>query len=275
MSRAILVLNTTKGARIGKQSNTVTGDALLLQSRDSLNQHPQRSPRAPEGHRRISNGEQHHGSPNPNKTGDKPKRDSHTPKATETTPTFIKSVPSLPPKPNTAVESHALKLPDDHATSVLLNSPRLSEANIRGIDGNRDRNRDHSSSTARNGTKSESSVPEDVNADERPTKRFRRTSRDPDRDRSRSTSRYRDSDDLPPLDRQRSRSLQRRTSLSRSPRSRRSSVSSRSSDLNSLEAELLGVSARRLSTDSEPRRRPERIVPPKAKHRKPTNSAFR
>ncbi|KAM0669496.1 hypothetical protein ACQRIU_003058 [Beauveria bassiana] len=268
MSRAILVLNTTKGAKIGKQSNTVTGDALLL--------HPQRSPRAPEGHRRISNGEQHHGSPNPNKTGDKPKRDSHTPKVTETTPTFIKSVPSLPPKPNTAVESHVLKLPDDHATSVLLNSPRLSEANIRGIDGNRDRNRDHSSSTARNGTKSESSAPEDVNADERPTKRFRRTSRDRDRDRdrSRSTSRYRDSDDLPPLDRQRSRSLQRRTSLSRSPRSRRSSVSSRSSDLNSLEAELLGVSARRLSTDSEPRRRPERIVPPKAKHRKPTNSAF-
>ncbi|KAM3459592.1 hypothetical protein MY5147_008468 [Beauveria neobassiana] len=268
MSRAMPVLNTTKGAKIGKQSNTVTGDALLLVTTGRISLECNGSSRET---RLISILK---GRLEPPKVTEESAMASSTMEATETTPMLIKSVPSLPPKPNTAVESHVLKLPDDHATSVLLNSPRLSEANIRGIDGNRDRNRDHSSSTARNGTKSESSVPEDVNADERPAKRFRRTSRDRDRDRSRSTSRYRDSDDLPPLDRQRSRSLQRRTSLSRSPRSRRSSVSSRSSDLNSLEAELLGVSARRLSTDSEPRRRPERIVPPKAKHRKPTNSAF-
>ncbi|KAJ4151611.1 hypothetical protein LMH87_012301 [Akanthomyces muscarius] len=159
---------------------------------------------------------------------------------------------------------------DEHATSAFSNSSKLSERNVRSINGHKDRDNDDRSSTARNRTKSESSVQDDVEGDGRPPKRFRRSSRD----RSRSTSRNRDIDDLPPLDRRRSRSLQRRSSPSRSPRSRTSSVSSRSSDLNSLEAELLGVSARRPSTDSEARRRPERIAPPKAKRRKPTNSAF-
>ncbi len=244
-------------------------------SKDSLNERTpsaQRSPHAnAEGRRRSSNSEQTHGRANHSKPGDGIRRDSHTPKAVEKTPTLLQSIPSLPPKPVTVVEAHVLKPTDEHATSAFSNSSKLSERNVRSINGHKDRDNDDRSSTARNRTKSESSVQDDVEGDGRPPKRFRRSSRD----RSRSTSRNRDIDDLPPLDRRRSRSLQRRSSPSRSPRSRTSSVSSRSSDLNSLEAELLGVSARRPSTDSEARRRPERIAPPKAKRRKPTNSAFR
>ncbi|KAJ3477298.1 hypothetical protein NLG97_g8878 [Lecanicillium saksenae] len=83
------------------------------QSKDSLNhQGPgaQRSPPPnPKGRRRSSNGEQHRGQASQNSTVAKPNRDSHTPKAAETTPTLIKNIPSLPPKPATVVEAHIPK----------------------------------------------------------------------------------------------------------------------------------------------------------------------
>lgn len=244
------------------------------QSKDSLTPQatgPQSSPQLNNEDRRPNNnGETHHEHHDQHKTADRPKEDSNPPKAAETSPILIQSVPSLPPKPSLVVEAYVPKAPDERATRHPLDSIRLSERNVSDVDGNKERDRDDRSSTARHGTKSESSAQEDAERDERPLKRFRRDSRD----RSRSTSRHRDSDDLPPLNRRRSRSVQRRSSPSRSPRSRNSSVSSRSSDLNSLEAELLGVSARRPSTESEQRRRPERVAPPKAKRRKPTNSAF-
>lgn len=255
-----------------KLQRQTSRDSTGQQNPGPQNQSPvlQRSPPVnnTEGRRRSSNGDgqqpNHKGAANPS-------RNSTMTKATETTPTLIKNIPSLPPKPSTVVEAHIPKMPDERSTPASDDTHKRSEPNERSVDGKRSHDFDDRRS-ARNRTKSESSAQDELDDDDRPHKKFRRSSRE----RSRSSSRRRrDSDDLPPLDDRRSRSLQRRSSRSRSPPSRNSSISSRSSDLNSLEAELLGVSTRRPSADSEPRRRPERVVPTKAKRRKPTNSAFR
>lgn len=84
-----------------------------------------------------------------------------------------------------------------------------------------------------------------------------------------------DDQTLPTLEsRSRSRSRERYQKRSRS---RNSSVSSRSSDLNSLEAELLGRSDKRSSAEPSPRQRRESLTMPKLQRRRQINadSAYR
>ncbi|KAL9477547.1 hypothetical protein ACSS6W_007388 [Trichoderma asperelloides] len=80
-----------------------------------------------------------------------------------------------------------------------------------------------------------------------------------------------DDQTLPPLEsRSRSRSRERHQKLG--SKSRNSSVSSRSSDLNSLEAELLGRPDKRSSTEPSPRQRRDSLTIPKVQRRRPTNA---
>lgn len=87
-----------------------------------------------------------------------------------------------------------------------------------------------------------------------------------------------DDQTLPTLEsRFRSRSRSRERYQKPGSKSRNSSVSSRSSDLNSLEAELLGRPDKRSSTEPSPRQRRDSLTIPKAQRRRQRNadSAYR
>ncbi|KAL7924535.1 hypothetical protein ACQKWADRAFT_286924 [Trichoderma austrokoningii] len=82
-----------------------------------------------------------------------------------------------------------------------------------------------------------------------------------------------DDQTLPTLEsRSRSRSRSRERYQKRGSKSRNSSVSSRSSDLNSLEAELLGRSDKRSSAEPSPRQRRESLTIPKMQRRRQRNA---
>lgn len=86
-----------------------------------------------------------------------------------------------------------------------------------------------------------------------------------------------DDQTLPPLEsRSRSRSRSRERYQKPGSKSRNSSVSSRSSDLNSLEAELLGRPDKRSSAEPSPRQRRDSLSIPKMRRRqRNADSAYR
>jgi hypothetical protein len=190
--------------------------------------------------------------------------------------------PSLPPKPAITHENPPVSRADDELETAKAVADDGDDGDDGDVDESPSRNIEiddadlHSGSQSRtNGVRSREAHSDTEEGDERPIKRLRHDSRE--RRQSPNPGRSRDNDELSRRSRSPSRSRSRQRQPSVGPqRSRSSSTSSRSSGLDSLEAELLGRPVkRRTSGDSETKRRPERNMPLKMKKRRQTNSAFR
>ncbi|KAK3190845.1 hypothetical protein K4F52_003161 [Lecanicillium sp. MT-2017a] len=182
--------------------------------------------------------------------------------------------PSLPPKPVVTAENLPpvkIDVGPESAKAPVEYERRDDSLSRRAEEPDSDQHSD--SRSQRNGARSRDPHSDSEDSRNRPVKRMRRDSRE--RRRSPSPARYRDDDDdLPRRDTSRSRSRQRQPSVG-SHRSRSSSASSRSSGLDSLEAELLGRPVKRsMSGGSDMKKKAERSMPTKVKKRRQTNSAF-